>query len=65
MGKKQCPECCGVDNSWHGHPLHLTTKKIGHEPGCALAASLKELGEQPLMMGDFESDIEYECYIFY
>jgi hypothetical protein len=63
MGNGQCPECCGVPESWHGNPCYLTTENIGHELNCKLAESLKELGETPLIKGDFVSEIEYESYI--
>jgi len=62
MGNGQCPECCGVPESWHGHPCFLTTENIGHEHNCKLAEALKELGENPLMKGDFVSDVEFENY---
>lgn len=55
MGNGQCPECCGVPESWHGHPLHMTPDTIGHQKKCKLAASIKELGGTPLMIGDFKS----------
>jgi hypothetical protein len=63
MGNGQCQECCGVPASWHGHPCYLTTENIGHELDCPLAMLLKELGENPLMKGDFVSDVEFENYI--
>ena len=63
MGNGQCPDCEGVPASWHGHPLHIKTGSIGHKPGCKLAAALRELGEKPLMKGEFTSDVEYEHYI--
>lgn len=53
MGNGQCPECCGVPPSWYGHPCHRTYGSIGHHKGCKLAASLKELGDSPLMMGEY------------
>ena len=63
MGNGQCPDCEGVPASWHGHPLHMKTDSIGHEAGCKLAAALRELGQKPLMKGEFTSDVEYENYI--
>ena len=63
MGNGQCPDCCGVPASWHGHPLHMTTENIGHGATCALAASLMALGEKPLMQGEFNSDAEFEHFI--
>jgi hypothetical protein len=63
MGNGQCPDCCGVPPSWHGHPLYLKTEKIGHQKGCKLAAALTSAGESPLMQGEFVSDVEYEDHI--
>lgn len=63
MGNGQCPECCGVPASWHGHPCHMTTENIGHEADCSLAAALRDAGEAPLMKGDFTSNMEFEHYI--
>lgn len=60
MGNGQCPECHGVPASWHGHPRFLTANTIGHKADCPLAAALRDVGETPLMLGDFKSDIEYE-----
>lgn len=63
MGNGQCPECCGVPPSWHGHPCHMTTDTIGHERDCDLAAALVAAGEVPLYIGDFRSDVEFESFI--
>lgn len=63
MGNGQCPECCGVPASWHGHPLHMTTETIGHEENCSLAAALRDAGEAPLMKGYFTSEVEFEHFI--
>ena len=63
MGNGQCPKCGGVPASWHGHPLHMGTKSIGHAANCPLAAALKSLGDRPLMKGHFKSDIEFEEFI--
>jgi len=63
MGNGQCPDCCGVPESWFGHPLHMTPKTIGHRKNCQRAASIKELGGNPLMIGQFKSDVEWENYI--
>jgi hypothetical protein len=63
MGNGQCHDCCGVHEGWHGHLLHFDPKGIGHKPDCKLALALIELGEKPLMMGDFHSDKEFEQYI--
>lgn len=52
MGNGQCPECCGVPEDWIGHPCHLDSTKIGHEPDCELAAAIKDAGGAPLMMGE-------------
>lgn len=63
MGNGQCHECCGVHEGWHGHPCHMTPETIGHQPDCSLAAALTALGEKPLMLGEFKSDVEFESYI--
>ena len=63
MGNGQCPDCCGVPESWHGHPCHMTTKTIGHEAGCSLAEALRAVGERPLMKGEFKIDAQFEHYI--
>ena len=60
MGNGQCPNCCGVPESWHGHPCHMTAETIGHEPGCLLAKALRAIGERPLMKGKFKSDAQFE-----
>lgn len=62
MGNGQCPECCGVPESWHGHSLYTTSDEIGHELDCELAESIKDLGGNPLMIGDYKSDKVYESY---
>lgn len=56
MGNGQCPECCGVPASWHGHPCHMTAETIGHEADCSLAAALRDAGETPLMKGSASSE---------
>lgn len=63
MGNGQCPECCGVPATWHGHPLHLTPETIGHKVGCELASAIRSAGGAPLMIGEFKSDVEFEPYI--
>ena len=63
MGNGQCPDCGGVPERWHGHPLHMTTNTIGHEAECDLAESLAACGEKPLMKGEFRSDKQFENYI--
>lgn len=63
MGNGQCPECYGVPASWHGHPLHLSGETIGHKAGCTLAEALRVLGQTPLMIGDFKTDVVCESYI--
>ena len=63
MGNGQCPDCCGVPASWHGHPNYMTPETIGHKEDCTLADSLSELGESPLFIGEFKSDKEYEDFI--
>ena len=62
LGNGQCPECGGVHQGWFPHPNFLTADKIGHKPDCQLAESLRSLGESPLMLGQFKSEIEYEGY---
>ncbi len=63
MGNGQCPDCCGVPKDWLGHPNYLTSKNIGHKHSCKLAQCLKELGGNPLMIGDFKDLVIYEIYI--
>lgn len=63
MGHNQCPVCCGVAESWLGHPLHLTPKTIGHDPLCALAKALMALGQEVIVKGTYKSNLEYESYI--
>lgn len=63
IGNGQCPECNGVPESWHGHPLHMTADSIGHDRKCQLAEALLECGEKPMMKGDFSSDVEFEPFI--
>ena len=60
MGNGQCPECHGVHEGWLGHPHHLTSEGIGHRVGCKLAASIKDVGGEPLMVGESKEDAEYE-----
>ena len=62
MGNGQCPDCCGVPESWHGHPCHLTAATIGHSQDCPLADALRHAGEKPLMKGEFISDVVYENF---
>jgi len=62
MGNGQCPECCGVPPDWHGHIVHLTGDTIGHEKKCPLASVLRDLGEVPVMIGGYKSDVVYETY---
>jgi hypothetical protein len=63
MGSGQCPKCCGSNESWLGHPLHLDSKKIGHKSDCELALAIKETGGNTLFIGDFKSDLVYENFI--
>jgi hypothetical protein len=63
MGNGQCPDCYGVPASWHGHPLHMKADGVGHEADCTLAAALRDLGDKPLMKGEFTSAVEFEHYI--
>jgi hypothetical protein len=51
MGNGQCPECCGVPPSWHGHPCHPTPQSIGHKRNCPLAAAIMEQGGSVLFQG--------------
>lgn len=60
MGNGQCPECYGVPESWLGHINHLTFDTIGHKKDCVLVACLRELGEAPLIKGEFKGEAEYE-----
>lgn len=60
MGNGQCPECCGVPESWFGQPLHLNPESIGHNKDCPLAEVLFALGEAPVMQGSFKSDKKFE-----
>jgi len=62
MGNGQCPECCGVHEGWLGHPLYLTDRNIGHTADCKLAASLKELGAEPVMIGSLNTGRTFERY---
>lgn len=62
MGHNQCPECSGVPPEWHGHPLFLIAETIGHKHDCPLAKALVEVGETPIMIGNYKSPIVYECY---
>ena len=52
-GNGQCPECFGVPASWYGHPCFRHPDQVGHKKGCSLAASIKELGGEPLMIGTY------------
>ena len=61
MGNGQCPECCGVPESWHGHLLYPTSENIGHKADCILAAAIKDVDGTPVMIGDYQSDVEYEA----
>ena len=63
MGNGQCPECCGVPASWHGHPCHMTADTIGHELDCPLADAMAELGMRPLYVGEYKSADQFETYI--
>lgn len=62
LGNGQCPECEGVPESWHGHPMHETADTIGHEKDCPIATSLIELGEAVLVIGGFKSKLVYESF---
>jgi len=56
MGNGRCHHCRGLAVHWHYHSSHEKAERIGHEKDCPLAMSLIELGEKPLMMGDFKKD---------
>jgi hypothetical protein len=62
MGNGQCPECCGVHAGWLGHLLYLTDENIGHKETCALAAAIKDVGGEPLMIGQMKSGRRFESY---
>lgn len=62
IGSGQCPICRGVNETWHGHPLYTDPGKIGHSSWCQLAAAIKELGEHPLYVGTYRSEIKFETY---
>lgn len=51
MGYERCPECCGVNANWLGHPLYTKPETLGHKKDCPLALVLKECGENPLFKG--------------
>lgn len=63
MGNGQCPECCGVNEKWLGHILHLDSKSLGHKEDCILANMLIENGFKPLYKGESKLTDEYENYI--
>jgi hypothetical protein len=54
VGNGQCPECLGVPASWYGHPCYRYPDQVGHKKDCPLAASIKELGGEPLMVGTYK-----------
>ncbi len=62
MGNGQCPECCGVPESWIGHPLYLDATRVGHRKGCSLAKALAALGEVPLMVGQSKRADVHETF---
>jgi hypothetical protein len=51
-GCGQCPECCGVPESWLGHPCVTTPSEVGHRKDCRLALALVALGCFPLFQGE-------------
>ena len=63
MGNGQCPDCCGNPESWLGHPLFLTSEKLGHEKNCPLAEAMVSAGLKPLYQGKSKLKGEYEMYI--
>lgn len=63
MGNGQCPECFGVHEGWYGHPLHMEPETIGHKKDCKLAKAIKDLGGDPLYLGEYKSDKQFENYI--
>ena len=64
MGNGQCPECHGLHEKWHDEISHRNAEQIGHVAECNLAAALVDLGEKPLMLGDFFSDYRWELVPF-
>ena len=52
-GNRQCPKCYGVSDKIYGEANHECANSIGHSKDCQLAAALIDLGEQPLMQGNF------------
>lgn len=61
-GNGQCPECLGVHEGWHGHPIYLTADKIGHKKGCPLATAIASLGGDALVEGAYKDERVYEIY---
>lgn len=59
----QCPECCGVHESWLGHPLHLDSSELGHKKGCSLAAAIESCGGVVVYVGESQLTERYEDYI--
>lgn len=62
-GNGQCPICFGVPESWLGHPIHLTSKNLGHKKDCRLAKAMKESGLHTIFIGESLLTEEYECFI--
>lgn len=63
MGNGQCHECCGAHEGWYGHPCYMESESIGHEKTCSLAKAIKELGGNPLYLGEYKSDKQFEHYM--
>ena len=59
----QCPECYGSGVNAHGHPCYLTADTIGHEVGCELAVSIRNLGGNVIFKGEYESDVVWESFV--
>ena len=60
MGNGQCPDCCGLGKFF---TMQYDDKDIGHKLNCKLAESIKELGGEPLYLGNYNSGFAYESYI--
>jgi hypothetical protein len=63
MGNGQCPECYGVHPGWLGHPLFQTSGSIGHEAGCPIASSIKEIGGDPIMIGSYHGPVKLSDHV--
>ncbi len=62
VNKGQCPVCCGVNESWLGHPLHLDAKELGHKKDCKFAKRIESNGGECLYEGQSKlTDIYESC----